>query len=275
MSYLALAVAFARNLVVGGTSLKRTRAMTLVAGLVLVPLFTTAEAKAALFTLDLRLPGGGKSYIFALPGTVVTLEVYAQIQNNDGNRANDGFLQSQFSLLSTEGPSDTTGDLAPLTLNAAVLDVAVSAPGTAQNLDLAPDLEVGSNVPGTGAAWVVANAGTSTKFASGMGTGPTEFLLGTTTWTSHGQAFLEGPLGSLLNVGLRQNTSTLSAGRNYQFTSDGIAYALRWDGRASDGTFLANAVAVGSPVGVPEPALLGAFGLLGLSWTIRKRCSRR
>jgi len=235
-----------------------------------------SSANAALITMDMRVQGGPAKgpVVITAPGQTVTFEIWAQVQNNDGNRANDGFLQSQGNALSAEDAGLLSGDLAPVVLNTSLLDNAVSSGGTAQNLDaLATDNEVGSLVVNTQAGFIVLNAGTSTKFGSGAGTGPTEFLLGTTTWTAETVPGVNST--DSINFGLRQSTSTLAAGRNYQFTSDGVAFAVRWDGRDSTGAIVPNAVAVGDAIplvtAVPEPAALGLLGLGGLAALRRRR----
>jgi len=232
-------------------------------------------ADAALITLDVRLPGGGKSVVKnAGDASPVTVEVYAQVQNNDDNRANDGFLQSQWSMLSAD--SGLLGDMVAMTLNTnppGFLSSTLSQAGTAQNLDVnATDNEVGGIDPGSSTGWIIANVGLAPQMSSGAGSGPTEFFLGTTTWTPEG---VVAPGSSTsINAGLRQSISTASAGRTYKFTSDGTVYDVRWDGRTATGTFVTDAVGLGSPLVVsvvPEPAALGLLGVAGLAALRRRR----
>jgi len=235
-----------------------------------------SSANAAIITMDMRVAGGPAKgpVVITAAGQTVTFEIWAQIQNNDGNRANDAFSQAQGNVLSTEDAGLLSGDLSAATLNAAVLDTVVSQAGTPANLDsTASDNELGSNTPANSAGYFIANSGTSQKFGTGTGTGPTEFLLGTTTWTAETVPGVNST--DSINFGLRLSTSTLAAGRNYQGTSDGVAFAYRWDGRDSAGVTTPGAVAIGDAIplvtAVPEPAALGLLGLGGLAALRRRR----
>src|SRR3954470_23618938 len=108
-----------------------------VAGL-LVGSAATDRADAAQITFQLR-PTSGLS---AVVGSTMTFDIYAVIQNNNGNNADDGFTRLHTSLISTEFAAGFSGDISVPTLNTTqanggngVLDGSVSQSGTQQNLD--------------------------------------------------------------------------------------------------------------------------------------------
>jgi hypothetical protein len=225
-------------------------------------LLAAPVTNAALITLDVRLAGGGKNLLIG-PSQVVTMEVYAQVQNLDGNRANDGFLLTHGSLVSTEGPGALLGNISTPTLATPFIDAGVSSAGVQANLDLNNDLEVGSSTPANAAGYVVFSTGTATKFGAGSGTGVTEFLLGSFTWT--GPSAVDGGLSTEINFALRNKTDGLASSRQlFKGSSDGVAFNL---------TGADVNVALGAPVTlstIPEPTSIG-LAMLGLTGLLARR----
>jgi Ca2+-binding RTX toxin-like protein len=200
-----------------------------------------------LITFDLRIAGGGKSAEVQSVGDVVTLEFWAQVQNLDGNHANDGFQLVHTNLVSVE-PAETglSGNIALPAFNTTLINTGFSSRGTQNNLDGHADLEVGSSNPSSAPGHVVASASLSGTFGSGSGSGTTDFLLGTTTWTYTG-----GSTPTSLNFALRVNTSgNALAQKTVKFYTDSAQQtALRGDSAS---------IALGAPVqisvpGSPEP----------------------
>jgi hypothetical protein len=234
-----------------------------------------SDASATLLTLDLRLPGGTKQAAAPAVGGSLTLEVWAQIQNNDNNHANDGFASGTFGVYSNEPVGGSIlGDLAPMTFSSS-FNGPVSNSGTAQNLDATlTDKELGgtdvndSGPAGGGNNWVVATgynasppAGPITVFGAGSGGGVTEFLLGTTTWTVTGS----GTLGTTLNVDLRRNTTTYI--QPYSFVSDGTQYNVRWDGLTFADSTWTTTTTVPNAVGLGTAVSLVAGGGTSATWS--------
>jgi hypothetical protein len=251
---------------IGLLNRKRMWATALAAGLGLSSSAASDDAEAALITFDLRVAGGGKSASVTTSGQAVSLELYAVVQNGDNNHNNDAFQLVHTSLVSSELPTGLMGDLAPVSLNTAgsFLDGSLSQAGTAQNLDAdVLDKEVGGTNPSDPAGYVIASTGTSAKFATtGAGSTPTEFLLGTTTWTFTGAGV--GPTS--LNYALRVKTDGLAQTRQLvKFVTDGSTpFSLQ----SNDPQ-----IAVGDAVvvSVPEPATLGLLGLGALGFMGRRR----
>jgi hypothetical protein len=229
----------------------------------------TSSSEAATITFDLRTTGGGKAAEVQNAGDAVTMNLYALVQNNDGVRTNDGFSLLHTSIISTEAATGPFGNLSAVSLNTAVLDAGVSSGGTVQSLDgNATDSEVGSNDTTQQPGYVVLSSGTATRFGSGSGAGPTEFLLGSVTWTYSGGG--QANSTSLQNFFLRVKTDGNALSRQtVKFTTDGVVTNIPGDN--SDG---AGAINLGDPVSitvVPEPVSLGLVGLGALAALRRRR----
>ena len=236
----------------------------------------TSSSNAATITYDLRAlsTDGGvlndvKSVNVDSAGDTVTLGLYALVANADGNRANDGYLLTHTSVISAESASGPMGNLSSATFNSALIDSSTSTNGVPTNLDANPDLEVGSNTPGSATGYITASAGTGTKFGSGTGTGPTEFFIGTVTYTYN--SVVDVPSSTLLNYNLRVKTDGTTVSRQtVKYTTDGVAKLIAGDNSNNP----SGDIAIANPVSinvVPEPTALGLLGVGALAALRRRR----
>src|SRR4051812_8071705 len=118
---------------------------------------TPANAQAALCTLDLRLnpasqsDTGGAKVLLPTPGQVVTLDLYAIIQNGDNNRTNDGFQSGEGSFASIFGGRlgnfrSDAGNPATMTNNVIPFKFIIAQSGVGSDLDGDGDLDLGSKI---------------------------------------------------------------------------------------------------------------------------------
>src|SRR5439155_3773669 len=94
----------------------KTKRLAVLAGAVGFLSLAGARAEAAAqITFQLRPTS---PTVFLNPGDVVSFDVYAVIQNLNGNNADDGFSRVHTSIVSTEaaGAAGLIGNLSPLTL---------------------------------------------------------------------------------------------------------------------------------------------------------------
>jgi len=270
----------------------------LLAGVALAGLALTPMTRAAQMTYEMRavqtgflagdvtsagvvISDGGHTVVPAAGGDVIVLQLFAVIENLDGNHANDGFLQTFGSFLATGGLAgsmrgDTVGS--PVSQKNNIPGVAFgfgSQSGYAGDLNSDAALDVG-NITITGgspvpAPWFIAVGGSNapaTVFGTGAGAGNTEFLIGELTFTLGVNA---DPLTTGAAVNFRPR-EWASGARNYaKFTSDGVSHQYTYENVN---------LAVGADViiGVPEPSaigmlLLGSLGLVGFRRSAFRRLS--
>src|SRR5439155_6385681 len=95
---------------------RRKSGLTAFGGVLAMSLLAGTRANAAQITFQLR-PTSSTS-IPNVAGTTVTFDVYAVIQNHDGNNADDGLLRVHTAIARTEAAgTGLLGDMVPLTLN--------------------------------------------------------------------------------------------------------------------------------------------------------------
>lgn len=213
------------------------------------------SSQAALMTLDLRAADGGKVVpVTGASGQSATLSLYIQIQNLNNTHTDDAFSGVSGSITSTESvqaSGGAFGDLSTFAVNPAVVTGLSTAGVLYPNLfDSNSDKELGNPNSATTADMVGMGALTPV-YGTGSGSGVTEFLLGTVTWTS-----LSGNLGdstTSLNWYLRNKAGS------YKFYTDGVYNSLN----GNDVN-----LALGAPVviTIPEPACLSllALGAMGV-----------
>ena len=109
------------------------------------PLVETLENRQLMsLTVDLRLPGGGKSATVTSVGQKISLEVWATVKGANSSTTDDGFQMQHGSLLS----SNVNGGAANGTLSVALISPfngLGSDVGRQQDLDGDGDLDVGTN----------------------------------------------------------------------------------------------------------------------------------
>jgi uncharacterized protein (DUF2141 family) len=137
-------------------------------------------------TVDLRLPGGGKSANVSSVGQKVSLEVWATVNDANTSSTDDGLHSAQGSLLSSNvsgGAAKGTLDFTPL----APFNGLGSHDGTTQDLDGDGDSDVGSNDNSIDTNFVMARAGSLQRgdaFKLGTATFTVTSLLSTTGQTN-------------------------------------------------------------------------------------------
>jgi len=242
------------------------RKLTYTLGAMVLAAAMATPAHAALITIGIRAIGVGGGAVLtnannvsvSATGQTITLQLYADIQDNDGNAQNDGVLTEIFSVLSQDlGGGTTNGNLGNTSPNFIAYDASQSQSLSAQpaqaNLDADGDLELGSTNNASATGWGQATGASSPNetFGTGPTTGApalTEFILGTTTWT----ATSVGADSSNIVMALRKVAG--ATGHLYKFESDGTTFAL-------GGTDANVAVGGGVLVSVPEPATIGLLGM--------------
>jgi len=226
----------------------------LAAGVALASLALPAASQAAQLTFEMRAVAQGvlagdttspgvtindpHTVIATGGGQVIVLQLYAIIQNLDGDHTNDGFQQVYGSFLANpDSVNGLSGNLRGDTdfvvggqtqkNNVPGANAAVAQAGFVFDLNNGGGLDVGSNrtdVPGVPNPWFLAVGGSGaggTTFGVGAGAGNTEILIGEITFTL-------GPetLGStFINFAPRQwlTGGTLNSRKHIAFRTDSIA----------------------------------------------------
>jgi hypothetical protein len=146
------------------------------------PLFEQLENRQLLaLTVDVRLPGGGKTQEVTKVGDVVNLEVWATVTGSDSNVTNEGLQIAVGSLLST----DVSGGAARGTLKATLLSpftASGSDSGAQADLDGDGDLDVGSNDNANAAGFLFARS-SAPEFDGTAVTKGQAFKIATATFT--------------------------------------------------------------------------------------------
>lgn len=241
----------------------------------LVHFILNSTADAAKVTLDMRVLGGStsKSRAILSPNEVVTLQIWFVLASTNSTHTDDSFYFAQGSVLSTD--SGLLGDLSAFTANTSVVTMtdtsfATFQAGAVQNLDANPDMEVGSGNPSVIANWIVmptAN-GVLPVAGTGSGSGPTEFLLGTVTWTA--PAVLPASGNTLINFNLRNKTDT-GIKSFFQGFLDGAQFSYNG---GTDVTAGNTGVGTSVVLTVPEPGTGLIIALIPLALGIRRRHNR-
>jgi hypothetical protein len=233
------------------------------------PLATRRAEAAALITFDLRATGANaldsKSATIPASGGTVTFDIYAVMQNLDGNHNSEGFVRMHTSLLSTEAADGWAGNISAVTLDTTYVDPSLSQTGNAVNLDSNLDMERGSADTAV-AGYVAFTSGLSPRFSTaGTGTGATEFRLGSASWVAGVNALPRTPTS--LQLALRVAPGTLVSAKTVSFVTDGTTWTVKGDDPL---------VAIGAPIviGVPEPAAPCVLGLAGASAALQRRRRR-
>jgi hypothetical protein len=202
---------------------------------------------AAMLTFEVRL-GAGETGQVTLADPTVNVELWAVLQNTDGNPNNDGFATGQGNIISG---STLLGDFTSWSVGSS-FQVTPWQNGNRVDLDADGDLDVGSTVASADSNWIFPNSGST--YITG-----TEVLLGSGVWTLTDLSPVVGEQTSL-QFTKRDRPGSLSASRIFYFKVDGNNFALF--GR--DAT-----IASGSPAlitFVPEPVtmllLVGGGGVL-------------
>jgi hypothetical protein len=260
------------------TSIKR--AVT-IASLSAAGFFAPAPAHALQLTYDLRVlsssvsgavpAANAHSFTATQPDEVLTIGIYAIINGvNAAGHADDGFTNGQGSLISTgDLHGNLRGDTASATQvnNVTNFNSLTAQSGYAADLDGDGDLDIGTNLQTspTTPPWFVASSvngsGTAPILGTGNGSGPTEFLIGQTTFTLTGTPVI-GQAFNLQFVPRVRTDGGVVGNKVHKFTLDGTAFSLV--GTSSEIQTIATSVAYI----VPEPSaigmlLLGTVGLVG------------
>ena len=276
----------------------------LAAGITLAALALPVASHAVQMTYELRavqvgvLPGdqtssgvditnGGHSVNATQANSVIVLQLFAVLNNLNGNNADDGFTGGIGSFLGT-GPLAGTlrGDVGPLVAGNVTQrnNVPGANAGTAQSgfmadlngdatLDVGDITSFGSSP--TVSPWFTAVGGTGTggtTFGSGASTNATEILIGETTFTLAPGAAPQTL--SSINFKIREySNGILTARKINKYVIDGVSQSVVYND-ANLG--LGAAVNIGYLI--PEPSalgmvLLGSLGLVGFRRSAFRRQS--
>lgn len=221
----------------------------------------TASLASAALTIDLRVLDGSavsptpKAVTVTKPGDVVQLGLFATVTGANSVATDDGVQSFYGSIVSTlTGNGAATGDMSAVTL-LAPFNGSLSSPGTVQNVNGQPGLDVGSADNSNSANFLFARSSSLTPGTSTT-SGSTEFLVATLNWT-----VTSVPAGGTTVLEFLARTGTTVA----TWREDNANKA------PINGTY-----AVGSPITVttaavvPEPAAL-ASALPALALLTRRR----
>jgi len=252
-------------------------------------LFPTTS-HAALLTYDLRIVSSSLGYpiddphfyFLWQPGEVLTLQLYAIIENHNASHADDGFLRASGSFYSQFLPGsffgnfrgDTLGFGATLQNNLAPFSGSGAQSGFQADFDGDGDLDVGSFAQTGNPAvppWFVAmGADQLTQPGTGDGSEFTEFLIGQTIFTPAPDT-TTSRFAELFFIPQVKTDGTLSEQLLNQFTIDGVPIALA----GNDPNVVTISASVSTYI-VPEPstcamALCAAVTLSFLRWRRERR----
>src|SRR4051794_23248966 len=147
------------------------------------PRFELLESRQLLSaTVDLRLPGGGKTVEAATIGQVIPMELWVTVKGSNASGTDDGFQSLIGSLVSTElaGPASVAGNLQ--TANVTPFDALGSQPGTPTDLNGDGSLDVGGTDPSSANGFFAVRSGGITT--SGTVQGATKsFMVGIVNYT--------------------------------------------------------------------------------------------
>lgn len=224
-----------------------------------VPL--TYELRATQAGSTATVSADGKSVTGSV-GDTVKLELWAMIENTDGNGTNDAFKLGHGSFLSNGAGKVDLGGVQ----NLAPWNTGTAAPGVQADLDGDGDLEIGA-LDGNAAADKYFQA-VDSRLADaqfGTGNGPTtNFMIATLVAT------LKGDGAADINFAPRNKTTGAQSSKlNHQFIQDGVAKQL-----AGVPANVGVGAAIHAQVGVvPEPStmLLLAAGMAGMAIVARRR----
>jgi hypothetical protein len=246
-----------------------------------------AVSQGALLDYQLRINGAVGTDTVGSPtkaatvtaGQVVTLDLYAVLNGDDGTRTNDGFQRTNGSFASSNGGLTGTfrGDAGTANTqqnNVSPFKGTTALSGRSSDLDGDGDLDVGSLVTSGSVSpfpWFEAISDTNTTAQFGTGAGDVlEQLIGQILFTVTGNSGLTS-----LNYIPRFRTDGGASGpRLNLFNLDGSAYVVNSLGAGTkNGTsIVSGTLSVGEPVvlALPEPASLGLLGI-GAAALLRRR----
>jgi len=193
-------------------------------------------------------------------GSIVNFQVVGQIVNGDNNRTNDSITGLGTAFISNEGPTALLGNIGLVQKDSAFT---LGSNGTSFNLDLNTDLEWG-RIGGGSTTGLFIPLGTA-PISSSVGTGITEVVLGTFSWTAPSILILNST--TLINsLPWVASSGVFKGGGSYTIRSDGVSYSNRNSTDLVAGT----GVLISGPV-IPEPATLALATVLSIGLLSRRR----
>ncbi len=229
------------------------------------------DVSAAIVTIDVRAVSmtvgnittpiaDRKSVTVNDGGSIVNFQVVGQIVNADNDRTNDSITGLATAFISNEGPTALLGNIGSVQRDSAF---SLGSIGTSANLDSNIDLEWG-RIGGGSTTGLFVPSGT-TSISSSVGTGVTEVVLGTFSWTAPSILILNST--TLINSLPWVASSGAFNGRgSYTIRSDGSSYSNRNSTDLVAGT----GVLLSGPV-IPEPATLGMAVVVAVGLLSRRR----